>query len=356
MDPKGERSIRELMELFPLSGILLFIVIAAPWYVLAAARTGGDLISGFIMEHNIGRFLKPMERHSGPIFYYLPVLLAGFYPWAVFLPQAVKEGLRKAELADRYPGFMRLQVIWAAIVLIFFSIARTKLPNYILPSFPALAFLTGAWIETVVRTPEAGYSGRSVSWAVNIIPALFFPVLFFVAFKLRAPDFTSMAWIALPMAAPALLGLILHLRRVAPFTMSRAVAYTAAVGVLLVHTVLLPHLEPLRVSPRMGRTIAQHAGPGDSVASFGYDRPALFFYGKRPVVKVMEEDSLRLFLALPEGRFVVTTLSRYEQLPVDLKDSLRILEEGLDALDTNKVVLVAERTKSRAQSPESRGK
>jgi hypothetical protein len=191
---------------------------------------------------------------------------------------------------------------------------------------------------------------------VNIIPALFFPVLFFVVFKLRAPDFAPLAWIAFPMAAVAVLGLVLHLRRAAPLTTFCSVAFTAAVGVLIIHTVLLPHLEPLRISPRMGRTIAQHAGSGDSVASFGYDRPALFFYGKRPVVKVKGVDSVRSFLTSPEGRFVVTTLSRYEQLPVDLKDSLKILEEALDALDTNKVVLVAERTKSGVQSPESRGK
>lgn len=343
IDRRGTRGVKGFQELFPPAGILLFIVIAAPWYFLAAARTGGDLITVFILKHNVGRFLKPMESHSGPFFYYLLILLAGFYPWSVFLPQAVAHGLRSARFSGRFPGFLRLQVVWASVVLVFFSIARTKLPNYILPSFPALALLTGAWIESVGRTPGTGFRGRSVSWMVNLVPGLFFPVVLFVLFKVRTPDHVALAWLAVPMTAGAVLGIVLHFKGRSPLGAFQTAAYAAAVGVFCIHVILLPRLEPLRMSPRLGKAIASAAGVGDRVAVLGYDRPALYFYGKRPVVKVREPDEVMSFLSSPEGRFIVATAERFNQLPSELKDRLKVLDRGPDVLDSDKVVLVAQR-------------
>ncbi|UCG39065.1 MAG: glycosyltransferase family 39 protein [bacterium] len=334
---------RGLLGLFHPAGILVFVAIAAPWYVLAAARTEGDLVAGFFLKHNVGRFLKPMESHGGPIYYYLAILLPGFFPWAAFLPQALSHGFRSPRFAGRFPGFLRLQVIWAGVVLVFFSLARTKLPNYILPAFPALALLTGAWIDSLGASPKVGFRGRTVSWLVTLLPAAFFPALFTVALTMRAPEFVSLAWLSVPLAAAGLVGLVGHLRRMAPSPVFRAVAYTTAVGELFIHFFLVPRLEPLRMAPRLGRAVSRTAGPSDTVASLGFSRPALYFYGKRPVVRVGDEAAVRAFLAEPGGRFLVATEELFGRLPADVRGSLKVLESGLDALDTNAFVLVAER-------------
>ncbi len=341
-DCRGERGVRAVMELFSPLGIGLFVAIAAPWYALAALRTGGDLVSGFIFKHNVGRFLNPMESHSGPFYYYLPILLAGFYPWAAFLPQAVVHGFRAPKDSDRFAGFLRLQIIWAGVVLLFFSTAGTKLPNYILPSFPALAFLTAAWAEGAGESTKTGFRGRSISWLVSLVPALLFPLLFWWALTVRAPEFTSLAWFAVPMAA-AFLGVFLHFRHVSLSRTFRYVAYASAVGVFCIHALLIPRLEPLRMAPRLGKAIARQAQSGDIVASVGYNKPALYFYGKRPVVRARDEESLRDFLSSPGGRFVVASSAHFDRIPSDLKSRLKVIEQGLDALDTNEVVLVAEK-------------
>jgi 4-amino-4-deoxy-L-arabinose transferase-like glycosyltransferase len=342
------RSIKGIMELFPPAGIFLFVVIAAPWYLLAAARTGGDIVSGFFLKHNVGRFLKPMESHSGPFYYYLLVLLPGFYPWAVFLPQAVAGAIKARNLDDRFPGFLKLQVIWAAVIFLFFSVSSTKLPNYILPSFPALALLTGAWVDSLAGTSGSGFRGRSVSWMLNLLPALFFPALIIAVLKIRAPGLINLSWLAVPMAAAVLIGMLLHWLRMAPSSVFRVAAYATAVGTLCIYVFLLPRLEHLRMAPRLGRAIAQASAPGDIVASLDYDRPALYFYGKRLVVRAREEDSIREYLDLPGKRLLVATRKSFDGLPADIRDDLRILEQGKDALDTNEVVLVAERVDFRA--------
>ena len=69
----------------PLAGMLLFILLAAPWYA-AMFLVHGDAYATGAKAHTIGRFLSPMEGHEGTIFFYLPVLLLGFFPWSAFLP------------------------------------------------------------------------------------------------------------------------------------------------------------------------------------------------------------------------------------------------------------------------------
>jgi 4-amino-4-deoxy-L-arabinose transferase-like glycosyltransferase len=352
-DVREKGGIRAVMELFPPLGILLFVVIAAPWYALAALRTGGDLVSGFILKHNVGRYLSPMESHSGPVYYYLPVLLLGFYPWAAFLPQAVANGLRNKRFADRNPDFLKLQVIWAFVVLAFFSVSGTKLPNYILPAFPALAFLTAAWVEGVGDSTGTGFRGRSVSWMVSVLPGFLFPLFFWWVLEMRAPGYTSLALLAVPMAA-ASLGVVLHFRHWHLSKSFRCVAYITVAGLFALHALLLPRLEPLRMAPKLGKAIARHAGPEDAVASVGYNKPALYFYGKRPVVRAGDEESLRSFLSSTEGRFVVAPSTRFDRLSPDLRAGLKIVEKGLDALDTNQVVLVAERIDEKFLVPDTR--
>jgi len=348
---RGSR-IRAVADLFPFTGILLFLAVAMPWYVLAGMRTGGDLVSSFILKHNIERFLSPMESHKGPFFYYLPILLAGFFPWAAFLPQAFASGLRSPRFRGRFPGFLRLQVIWAAIVLFFFSFSGTKLPNYILPCFPALALLLGAWAEEADPYPRVGFGGRTFSWVLNLAPGALFPVFFWWAMKERWPALVHLFWFALPMTAVVLVGMSLHFRRTPVSRSLRIVALVAAVGVFSVHVLLLPRLEPLRMAPRLGKAIARQAKPGDRVATAGYNRPALYFYGKLPLTRAGDEESLRSFLVSPGGRFVVTTSERFESFPDDLKEGLTVLVQGLDALDTNKVVLAAERIEGEGPAPD----
>ncbi len=63
----------------PLAGMLLFILLAAPWYA-AMFLIHGDAYASGAKANTIGRFLSPMEGHQGTIFFYLPVLLLGFFP------------------------------------------------------------------------------------------------------------------------------------------------------------------------------------------------------------------------------------------------------------------------------------
>ena len=120
------------------SGGLIFLALAAPWFVLVSLRNPGFAEFFFIHEH-FARYLSNVHRREGAWWYYLPLLLAGLLPWTSGLPWL----LRRDKSLTSSAGIMArsMLVAWCGFVLLFFSASGSKLPSYILPMFPALALL-----------------------------------------------------------------------------------------------------------------------------------------------------------------------------------------------------------------------
>ena len=323
-------------------GILVFLAIATPWYALAAGRTGGDLIEGFFIKHNVARFLKPMESHRGPFYFYFLVLLPGFFPWAVFLPQAFAATLRWRRSALKHAGFGLLLITWSLTVILFFSVARTKLPTYILPAFPALSLMMGALASSVETSFGMAERGFTLSWLISFLPAAFLPGIIFVAFSSRVPDLAAYSAAAAPMIAASVVGLIFCLAA-RPLRAFRWAAYCAVLGLAGIHLVAAPALENVRMAPIAGRAVARAASPDDALATLGYYRPGIVFYSGRNTVGVNSAEHVQKFIERPQGRFLIAGAEEFFRLPETLRTRFRIIEKGLDAADSNRVILVAER-------------
>jgi 4-amino-4-deoxy-L-arabinose transferase-like glycosyltransferase len=117
-------------------------IIAAPWFILCWMRNGNAFWDDFFWKQHVARFLTPNLEHVQPFWYYMPVLLAGLFPWT---PLAALLAQRRL-YSDRR---VLLLAAWVLYGLIFFSIARNKLPGYLLPLFPALAIVLAAAVERV---------------------------------------------------------------------------------------------------------------------------------------------------------------------------------------------------------------
>lgn len=131
---------RDAFRLFHPVAIVSFCATALPWYVLCAQRNP-DFFRVFIVEHNFKRYLTPEFQHIQPFWYYVPVLLAAFLPWAIPLAWIVitkRAGLSKERRADRLQLLFWLGTIFC---FLFFTASKSKLPGYILPAVFLLEFV-----------------------------------------------------------------------------------------------------------------------------------------------------------------------------------------------------------------------
>jgi 4-amino-4-deoxy-L-arabinose transferase-like glycosyltransferase len=128
-------------------GLLLFVAIGAPWFVLVALKNPEQPYFFFVHEH-FERYLLPGHRREGAWWTFIALLAGGSIPWLGVLVQSLHAATQRA------PGRFKprlLLLIWVVFIVAFFSASSSKLPGYIAPVFPALALLVATWFETGTR-------------------------------------------------------------------------------------------------------------------------------------------------------------------------------------------------------------
>jgi len=151
-----------------LVGVPIFLLLAAPWFVIVSARNPEFAHFFFIHEH-FERYLTTEHHREGAPWYFVPILVGGLLPWTTLAPQFFRFAWR-TEGAARLPN--RLIVIWCAFVFAFFSLSGSKLPGYILPMFPAMGLLLGQYLALArpdVLKPHARFT--VALWAIVAIAA-----------------------------------------------------------------------------------------------------------------------------------------------------------------------------------------
>ena len=168
---------RAFRRLRPLPGLALFLLICAPWHLLAARSgerdaQGRTFFQEYGMRQHVNRFRggKNGDKvHASPPITYFAFFAVGFFPWAFFVPAAFRQNRdqkpREAE-TSRYPvpepplseageeaerRLRRFLLAWFGTVFVFFSISAAKLPTYIAPLYPPASLLVGRWLDSVLQ-------------------------------------------------------------------------------------------------------------------------------------------------------------------------------------------------------------
>lgn len=165
---------RHWRRMRPLSGVLLFLAIAAPWHVLASVRnTGGANGHGFawfyFVNEHVLRFLgkrQPRDYNKLPGYLYWSLHLVWLFPWSLFLPAGAVAGIRamRREGVRSYARRHRtlaILAIYASLILIFFAVS-TNQEYYTYPIYLPLLMLLSVYL---VHAERSEYGHRPLLYA-----------------------------------------------------------------------------------------------------------------------------------------------------------------------------------------------
>jgi len=154
------RDWRGMRALLWAPALLAFAVVAVPWFALMQMKFPGFYHYFFVYQH-FERFAQSGFNNAQPFWFYVPIVVGLALPWSIWGAAIFTRGFWR----DADPqGLRRLMAIWIAVVMVFFSIPQSKLIGYVLPVFPALAFL----ISERVSAAWAAGKRRGVSTAIAV--------------------------------------------------------------------------------------------------------------------------------------------------------------------------------------------
>jgi len=155
-------------------GLLLFFLIATPWFVLVGLKNPEQPHFFFVHEH-FDRFLKKEHHREAAWWVFFVLLAAGSVPWLGVLVQGLVAGARRNGEATRFrPRLMLL--VWVAFIVLFFTKSNSKLPGYILPVFPGVALLVAYYLESGTRRARMLTAGLTALLGVALLVTVPFMV------------------------------------------------------------------------------------------------------------------------------------------------------------------------------------
>lgn len=331
-----------------LGAAALYAAIAVPWYAVEALRHGMPFVRTVLGYYTITRFVGVVEGQSGPWWYYGPVLIIGAFPWTAFLLAMVPYHLRR-----RAGDGSLLVLLWGGITLAFYTAAGTKLPNYVLPVYPAAALGIGAmWDAALGGEREARRSlGAAFAGTAAALALFAAEIALFARMKYPGPladlrphlvlvGGVLAAWLA---AAVGLYGV--RWRR-ASFIMTAGSMWV--LGAFLIFGTL-PRIDAARPIKPVAAAVREALGPG--VPLVGYrisDHQTLLFYVNRQVEWLDDPVSVRIVVCRGPRTIVVGRPQEIEPLqqvlvreaPVEARTL--IAEEELAAVEITRTARCTE--------------
>ncbi|HEU0096857.1 MAG TPA: glycosyltransferase family 39 protein, partial [Rhizomicrobium sp.] len=270
-----ERDWRWLARLKPARGFLLTLLLVMPWLVAITIQSRGAFLEQSLGNDFAAKIAGGQESHGMWPGYYLLLSAATFWPAILFIAPGIVIGI-----ARRGEPAIRFLLVWAGAWWVLVEAVPTKLPHYVLSSYPALAILGALFVLT---PPE---SIRSIGMTLaRRIAAIQFVIgtCLLAAGPIVLPRMFGAgdAWWLMALAgagvALALAALVLSMRRAQAW----AVVLSVLAMLMIVPTltaVAAPRLSQLWVSRSLKPMVVANTQPGDPPPALaGYQEPSLMF-------------------------------------------------------------------------------
>src|SRR5579859_3898540 len=341
---------RTWKRLRPVSGLVIALLIAAPWHILATLRNppyfslslhgGPGEYHGFLwfylINEHVLRFLNlryPRDYDTVPRAYFWLFHLLWLFPWSVYFPAVAKLSFKPADRAGRT---RLLALCWAGFILVFFTFSTTQ-EYYSMPCYPALGLLLGSalaaggkWINRGTRVLGATAAVAALTVVAIAVTVRNLPTPGDISFALsHHPSaytlslghmldltFDSFAYLRLPLylaGAAFLLGAVGNLG----WSGTRAFVASGLMMVLFFHAarVALVVFDPYLSSRPLAEAF-QLAPPGKLIVDhhYYYFSSVIFYTGQDPLLLNGKFNNLEYGAAAPDAPAVFLNDSEFEEL------------------------------------------
>jgi 4-amino-4-deoxy-L-arabinose transferase-like glycosyltransferase len=133
---------RQVVKLKLFTGTLLFLLVAAPWHLLAGFQNKSFFWFYFVNEHFLRYIGKryPADYDTVPKYLFFTLHLAWLFPWSFFLPMALKHLPYRVRHLNSEEKSRLFLWVWLAMIILFFSFSTSQ-EYYTMPAYPAFALL-----------------------------------------------------------------------------------------------------------------------------------------------------------------------------------------------------------------------
>jgi 4-amino-4-deoxy-L-arabinose transferase-like glycosyltransferase len=312
----AERNLKFILKMQIGWGILIFLAVASPWYVLISLKNP-DYAGYFFIEQNLGSFLSPDARHPNPFYYYIPVLFGGFFPWSCFLPLALIYAVRrKFENIHESTAFL---VIWFSIIFIFFSMAGSKLATYILPLFPAASLLVALCWQELLNFPTAKIRNGFLVSFLPVVLLFLAAMIYLWVHPLVEMEYEAgiklgqIYFLAIWLLTCVVLAFLFLLRK-KNHAFFISIAGMTVSAMLLFVLLIVPSVNPYRSTKQLSQKYDQLIPANEKLVFYRRIRESALFYSHRQAQVLKTDEQLKDYLASDQRVYAITTRKRLARL------------------------------------------
>ncbi len=282
----------------PILGILIYCTVTLPWYILVYKATDGEWTSGFFFKHNIERFSGSMEGHGGTFLLPTIFVILGLLPFSIFIFRAFQNSWK-----SRRENKLYLFLIIVSFVIVgFFSISGTKLPNYPMPSYPFIAIMIGSYISGTEKKNLKSY------FIISFLIGIFITSGAYIGLHLEKDlsHLKNYAFLLLIISIASLIGFYFSKIK----ENIKALATLSAgwiITTLLIFYIIYPKIDSTNPVAETRRIV----GDIENVAFYGRFNPSFTFYAKKVIPRLNSVEEINRFFEENENALLLTN-ARYE--------------------------------------------
>lgn len=316
-----------IRSLYPFAGTAIVLIITLPWFIVNGLETNWEWTNDFFMRHNLQRFGSEMEGHGGIFLVTFLFVLIGMFPFSFFIFPALPD-IWKNKGSD----LLTFCLVAASVVILFFSVSQTKLPNYTVPAYPFLAIMIAGYIS---RNPKILKVFKPFVIATFVVVLILPAAGYFVAKS--DPSLVSGSqriWWLLVLPAGALVS-SLFLKKLELEKSFLTLTGSFILGSILIFAVIFPPIDrsnPVRKS--------LHLVEGREVAYYKKFNASYSFYLRKKIPE-LEADELNAFFEKNPGGVVISIKKEVDKIV--LPKNCEVAFSSRDLLENPTTVLITQR-------------